>query len=101
MSRTATDRLRAARRTEPIDALELPARGAGPEESALASSRVTALRAVLAELPQEQRDVWWRKEVGGLAYDEIAEQLQIPVSTVRGRLARARQFVLERMEEWR
>ncbi len=101
VSRTATDRMRSARRTEPIEALELPSLDAGPEASAMASSRVRALRAVLAELPEEQREVWWRKEVGALSYDEIAEQLEIPVSTVRGRLARARQFVLERMEEWR
>jgi RNA polymerase sigma-70 factor (ECF subfamily) len=55
----------------------------------------------LARLPEAQRRCWVMKEVGGSSYGEIAEQLGVPVSTVRGLLARARQTLVDEMEAWR
>ena len=60
-----------------------------------------ALSRVLGELPEDQRVVWVLKEVSGYSYDEIAEQVGVSAATVRGRLARARKTVIERMQEWR
>ena len=63
--------------------------------------RLQALQQVLAELPVELRLCWVLKELQGLSYDEIATALNVPVSTVRGRLARSRQQISERMVSWR
>ena len=102
VSRKAVDRIRARRPAVPIEDVELPSSPAEtPERRAVVSSQVAALARVLDDLPDEQRAVWVLKEVGGHSYDEIAEQLGVTPSTVRGRLARARRAVLEQMEEWR
>ena len=52
-------------------------------------------------LPEDLRVVWVLREVGGHSYDEIAVEVGETPATVRGRLARARKTVLERMQEWR
>jgi len=100
-SRKATDRVRQRRPEAAIDDLDAPSPASGPEERAVAASGLDALSQVLAELPGDQREIWVLKEVGGLSYEEIAERTGDSLSTVRGRLARARSTVLERMEGWR
>ena len=37
----------------------------------------------------------------GLGYDEIAEEVDVPVSTVRGQLARARSTLVRQLDGWR
>ncbi len=64
-------------------------------------SQIAALDAALRGLPDPQRECWVLREIGDYSYDEIAAELDIPVSTVRGLLARARRHVLVRMEDWR
>lgn len=100
VSRKAVDRARGRKPTAEIDEA-LPSPASTPEAHAETSSQLDALAAVLAKLPDEARQVWVLKEVGGYSYDEIAERLDIPVSTVRGRLARTRATVLEQMNDWR
>ncbi|MET0161680.1 MAG: sigma-70 family RNA polymerase sigma factor [Microbacteriaceae bacterium] len=101
VSRKATDRIRSRRFTDDIDDLEVPARDMGPERTAVQRSQLDALGAVLAALPEEQRTIWLLREVAGESYDEIAEHLGVPADTVRGRLARARKTVIDRMKDWR
>lgn len=72
-----------------------------PEGNALSSSRVEALKAALAALPEEQRRCWVLKEFNDQSYEEIALTLNISPDSVRGRLARARITLARRMEEWR
>jgi len=55
------------------------------------------LRSALSRLPAQQARVWVLREVGGLSYDEIAETLAVPQSTVRGALALARKRLLDAM----
>lgn len=100
VSRKATDRLRRRKPTEQIVEDAVLAAD-DPERSAVRSSQMEALSRVLGELPEEQRVVWVLKEVSGYSYDEIAEQVGVSAATVRGRLARARKTVIERMQEWR
>lgn len=45
---------------------------------------------LLEELPEEQRAVVVLREIEGLAYQEIAEVLDVPIGTVMSRLNRAR-----------
>jgi RNA polymerase sigma-70 factor (ECF subfamily) len=100
LSRKATDRIRARRPSSELDD-DRPEPSAGPEERAIASSRLDALSDVLAKLPPGQRECWVLKEVGGYSYDEIAAELGLTTAIVRGRLARARATVIAGMEAWR
>ncbi|TPW77443.1 RNA polymerase sigma factor [Schumannella soli] len=101
VARKATDRIRSRRETDPIDEIDPAAVTDGPEERAVLSSQLQALAAAVDTLPDEVRVTWTLREISGASYDEIAERLEVPVSTVRGRLARARAHLLEQMMEWR
>ncbi|GAA3269517.1 RNA polymerase sigma factor [Paenarthrobacter aurescens] len=72
-----------------------------PQHRAVNSSRVDALKAALAALPEEQRRCWVLKEFNDQSYEEIALTLNISPASVRGRLARARITLARTMEEWR
>lgn len=72
-----------------------------PEQAAVAGSAQRALNEALARLPEEQRQCWILREFGGQSYEEIAKALEISVTSVRGRLARARTALVTEMEEWR
>jgi len=74
---------------------------ADPEAAALNGSRIEALKAALARLPEEQRRCWVLKEFNGQSYEDIARTLNISTDSVRGRLARARIALAGTMEEWR
>lgn len=72
-----------------------------PELRAEASERERALDAALATLPDDQRRSWLLRELGDFSYAEIAHELGLHESTVRGLLARARRTLVSRMEGWR
>ena len=101
-SRKAIDLLRSMKQHDDVDDHDAPApAGAGPEAVADAHALAGSLDAALAALPEQQRRAWTLRELGGLSYEEIAEELQVPVSTVRGSLARARTTLMQRLDEWR
>ena len=102
VSRKAVDRIRALRPVVDIDAYDRPApSNTSPAEVVEARAGIAALGAALNELPAAQRECWVLREMGGYSYDEIAEELGIPATTARGLLARARKYMIVRMEEWR
>ncbi|WP_344805611.1 RNA polymerase sigma factor [Microlunatus ginsengisoli] len=102
-------RTRARRRTRPAEdpTLELGEAlvgglaGDDPADAAERAGEVEALAAALAELPEEQRVCWVLRELHGLSYAEIGYAAHLPQSTVRGRIARARQSLLRGMASWR
>lgn len=65
---------------------DVEAAGAGPEEAAAARQERTAVRAALAELPEEQRQAVLLAYFGGFTQPEIAEMSGVPLSTVKGRI---------------
>jgi RNA polymerase sigma-70 factor (ECF subfamily) len=70
---------------------ERPARGPGPDTTASELERAEAVRRAIDTLPQDQRTVVILREIEGLAYREIAEQLGLPLGTVESRVLRARE----------
>ncbi|MFB2555482.1 RNA polymerase sigma factor [Herbiconiux liangxiaofengii] len=102
VNRKAIDRIRARHDDRPILEWEgeIPAEQ-GPEKQAEAQSQREHLKAALERLPEGQRQCWVMKEIGGFSYEEIAEELGVPPSTVRGLLARARKKLITEMEGWR
>lgn len=72
----------------------------GPDEALERDELDEALRLAIAELPEERRVVVLLRDVEGLAYEEIAEILALPVGTVRSRLHRARLDLKEQLERF-
>lgn len=103
-TRRSIDVLRARRPEETLDVLgtaaEPVAAEAGPAARLEQRAQLADLAGVLQELPVGQRAAWSLREIDGLSYDEIAHALDLPVSTVRGRIARARLELAERMRSW-
>lgn len=64
-------------------------------------AQLAGLDTVLAALTEEQRFCWVLREFNELSYAEIAYATHLPLSTVRGRIARARQHLTEGMDSWR
>lgn len=99
VSNRAIDRIRAHRETASLDLLD----NAGPDHErpdarAMVSSDLSQVRRVLGELPDLPRQCWFLREVGGYSYEEIAEQLEVSHSTVRGAISRARRMLITRLE---
>jgi RNA polymerase sigma-70 factor, ECF subfamily len=70
--------------------------GAALERSELEA----ALHRAIAELPEERRIVVVLRDLEGLAYEEIAAALDLPLGTVRSRLHRARMDLKEKLERF-
>jgi RNA polymerase sigma-70 factor (ECF subfamily) len=64
--------------------------GADPERRADARDRLERVRRAVETLPEHQRVVLWLRDGEGLSYEEIGAVLDVPIGTVRSRLARAR-----------
>ena len=102
VSRKSIDRLRARRSHINIDDTDAPApESHAPHVLAEVESQTEALSRVLAALPEDQRRCWTLRELAEYSYGDIAAELDLPLSTVRGLLARARKTLLREMEEWR
>jgi RNA polymerase sigma-70 factor, ECF subfamily len=61
--------------------------------------RFAQLAEVIAQLPTDQRVALVLRDLQGLSYEEIAGVLRVSLSTVKGRIHRARLAVVQRMEE--
>ncbi len=77
-----------------LDALEnpdpfLPA-VPGPERAVFSRLEGDAIRGAVSRLPEDYRRVLLCSDVHGMTYQEISQQLGLPVGTVRSRLSRAR-----------
>jgi RNA polymerase sigma-70 factor (ECF subfamily) len=85
----------------PLDRWDSPAVTGLPEQSAIRSAQLRALSDALDKLTDEQRRCWILREVAELSYAEMAEEMEMSTSTVRGLLARARASIAIQMEGWR
>lgn len=102
VSRKSIDRVRARRQHIDIADHDLPAPdSASPARQAEARSREEALSRALSALPEQQRQCWVLRELAEYSYDDIARELRLPASTVRGLLARARKTLMHDLEAWR
>jgi RNA polymerase sigma-70 factor (ECF subfamily) len=100
-TRKSIDRLRSRRDDQPVHDIEVADPADRPDEVAEATSMDEALSVALSALPEDQRQCWVLREVAGYGYTEIADELQLPVTTVRGLLARSRKALVREMEAWR
>ena len=103
-SRLCLTRLGAAERRagrEGEETLLRLANGHASPAAALERSELElALHRAIAELPEDRRLVVVLRDLEGLAYEEIAAALELPVGTVRSRLHRARLDLKEKLERF-
>jgi RNA polymerase sigma-70 factor, ECF subfamily len=100
---TAIDRLRNENRQPPLSphSLEHLAEFL-PKSSALEDNiqdRGLLLRSLIKELPKEQRDLILMAYFRGMTHNEIAEQLDLPLGTVKSRLRLGLQKLKEKWFE--
>lgn len=69
-----------------------------PERRARATELLDRVELALERLPEHYRVVVWLRDGEDLSYQEIAETLDVPIGTVRSRLARARGALRELVE---
>ncbi|AKK07159.1 RNA polymerase sigma factor, sigma-70 family [Corynebacterium mustelae] len=72
-----------------------------PARTSEVNAQIMALADVLSTVSPELRACWALREVESMSYKEIAHTLNITESTARGRIARARTLIMQRMEEWK
>jgi RNA polymerase sigma-70 factor, ECF subfamily len=70
-----------------------------PQERAEASERNRLVRESIEALDPDMRLAIILRDVNGMAYDEIAGVLRVPLGTVKSRIARARAQVQERLQQ--
>jgi RNA polymerase sigma-70 factor (ECF subfamily) len=98
---TAVSELRRLRDTL-VDPLEMPERAApSAEAEAMDRALMAAFEDALFELDNVSRAVVTLRELEGLSYEEITEVLNVPLSTVKTRLFRARKELMDELREWR
>lgn len=64
--------------------------GLSPDEALEADERRDTVNKALAQLKDDDREILVLKDVQGLAYEQIAEILVLPMGTVKSRISRAR-----------
>ena len=72
---------------------QIPSNQPNPEESMMRKERNNALREVVQALKQPYRQIVEMRYYDELSYEQIAEQLDIPIGTVKIRLLRAKNLM--------
>ena len=89
------------RREFPSDALPDISAPDSPSRSAESAELRQRINQAVAELPDNLRRPLVLREFEHRTYEEIANELQIPLNTVRTRILRARHALREKLEDWR
>ena len=77
--------------------LPLPDERWDPETLSQRAEDVRAVRAAMAALPADCREILSLREIGGLSYEELAQTLHLELGTVRSRLNRARKKLCDEL----
>lgn len=77
----------------------VPSSQPNPEEAVIRHQRAVEVRAIVSQLKPAYRQVIEMRYFEDLSYDEIAEQLHLPLGTVKVRLMRARNLISSIMEK--
>ncbi len=73
--------------------LQIPDLRYTPESSLERQELADAVARAMEDMPDEYRCALSMREIGGLTYDEIGEELSLKAGTVKSRIFRAREFL--------
>ena len=79
---------------------EPPDTAPSPRQEAEGREQLGALEGVMAEMSGEHREILLLRFADGLAYEEIAETLDLSLGTVKSRINRARNELKKRMQDY-
>ena len=88
------------RKEYPADSLPESPTDSGPEREAVRDEMAAHLRSAIDELPLDLKQPLVMREYGCLSYQEISDELELPLNTVRTRILRARRALRVPMEDW-
>ena len=74
-------------------------RNEAPDEPMLRNERIAMVKAAMRRLTEEHRSILILREMQDMAYEDIAEILEINIGTVRSRLSRARNQLHDYLKE--
>ena len=75
----------------------MPSSGETPSEAAVTQEFIDRVTECMSGLGEKHREVLLLRNVHNLSYEEIAQQLEISLGTVKSRIARARESLRELM----
>jgi len=70
-----------------------------PEESMVHNQKVKHMRTLVSKLKPRYRELVEKRYFEELSYEEIADELNLPLGTVKAQLFRARDFLAQMMEK--
>ncbi len=68
-----------------------------PEEAALQREKMHLLASTINELPKKMQAVVGLVFIEGKSYQEVSDELGLPIGTIRSRLSRARELIKEKL----
>ena len=77
---------------------EAGARSSNPEHEVLRNEQAASIRQAIDSLAEDLRVSIMLREVVGLSYEEIAEEMECPVGTVRSRIHGARKELQDKLK---
>jgi RNA polymerase sigma-70 factor (ECF subfamily) len=81
--------------------INIPSETLDPEEMIIDRQKKVAMREIVAKLKPHYRVLIELRYFDEKTYEEIAEQLQIPIGTVKAKLFRAREFLVQMVKDCR
>lgn len=66
----------------------------------ISNSLSDEVESALSRLGNDERELLWLRAVEGFTYQELAEITEVPIGTVRSRLARSRRTMAKRLREY-
>ena len=79
---------------------QIAAKQDGPAEMSVRAERVSVVRDAIAGLDESLREIVVLRDIQGLSYEELADALELPDGTVKSRLYRARQQLMQRLKPY-
>jgi RNA polymerase sigma factor (sigma-70 family) len=70
-----------------------------PEETVIQGQRVNHMRLLVSKLKPKYRELVEKRYFDEMSYEEIAEEMNLPLGTVKAQLFRARDFLASMMEK--
>ncbi|MGN7612447.1 RNA polymerase sigma factor RpoE [Magnetococcales bacterium HHB-1] len=72
-----------------------------PERIILKEELFDTLKAAIEQLPETMKTAVTLRDINGLTYEEIAQDMNCPIGTVRSRIFRGRQEIADRLQGYR
>ncbi len=77
----------------------IPSQGLDPEEAYIKKQKATVLREIVDRLKPKYRKLIHMRYFREMSYEEIAQELDMPMGTVKAQLFRAREFLTQILQD--